>query len=338
LREPSAALWPRVVEPIMQRLKVHFCDRSSFMQHSHFTRFVSYAFSRALLVCAAAFLGGCAAFNYMAPDAPKPLVRIAELNPKPRIAVVLGSGGPRGYAHIGMIKALESAGIAPDLIVGSSVGSLIGSFWASGLTAAEIAAKAHSGGPLTLFDISPFADRGWIRGQRLQDYVAGELSAGTLQGLRRPMIVVATRRDDKQAAFFMTGNIGVAVRASSAVPKVISPVGIDGVEYEDGDESLPLAVRAARDAGAQFVIAVDVTARDGSAPVGTSADWLARDAKRRARIVPEVALADFVIHPDMGYAASPFRAFFDKAQAAGESETNARLPELLVLLKQRGLR
>ena len=283
-------------------------------------------------------LTGCAAFNYVAADAPQPLMELSALSPKPRIAVVLGSGGPRGYAHVGMIKALEGAGIAPDLIVGSSVGSLIGAFWASGLSAAEIELKANSGGPLTLFDVSPFADRGWIRGQRLQDYVNGELREATLQTLPRPMIVVATRRDTKQPALFMAGNIGVAVRASSAIPKVISPVGINGVEYEDGDESLPLAVKAARDAGADFVIAVDVTARDGSAPVGTAPVWLARDAKRRARIVPEVALADFVIHPDMGYAASPFRSFFVKAQTAGEVETKARLPELLALLRQRGLR
>ena len=136
----------------------------------------------------------------------------------------------------------------------------------------------------------------------------------------------------------MQGNIGVAVRASSAIPKVISPVGINDVEYEDGDESLPLAVKAARDAGAEFVIAVDVTARDGSAPAGTSSEWLARDAKRRARIVPEVALADFVIHPDMGYYASPFKSFFDRAQLAGETETSARLPELLSLMRARGLK
>jgi NTE family protein len=283
-------------------------------------------------------LGGCAAFNYVAADAPQPLVRPAALNPNPRIAIVLGSGGPRGYAHVGAIKVLEAAGIEPDLIVGTSVGALIGSFWASGMKAVDIEAKAVAGGPLMLFDLSLFADRGWIHGQRLQDYVARELPVPTLQQLSRSMIVVATRRDDKQSAFFQRGNIGVAVRASSAIPKIISPVGINGIEYEDGDESLPLAVKAARDAGAQFVIAIDVTARDGSAPPEVSADWLARDAKRRARIAPELALADFVIHPDMGYFVSPRRAFFEKAQTAGETETAARLPELLALLRARGLK
>ncbi len=93
------------------------------------------------------------------------------LRPAPRIALVLGSGGPRGYAHIGVMRALEEVGLQPDLIVGSSVGALIGTFWASGLDAAQIDERSMQGGPLTLFDPWPFADRGWIIGQRLQDYV-----------------------------------------------------------------------------------------------------------------------------------------------------------------------
>ena len=120
----------------------------------------------------------------------------------------------------------------------------------------------------------------------------------------------------------------MAVRASSAIPNIISPVGIQGLEYEDADESLPVAVRAARAAGARFVIAIDVSARPDSAPPGTSPAWLTRDATRRSRIDPEVAVADFVLHPDMGYAASPRRSFFEKAQAAGEKEARQLLPAL----------
>jgi NTE family protein len=279
------------------------------------------------------FLCACSAFNYVEQDAPEPVARLSPMTPRPRIAVVLGSGGPRGYAHIGVIKVLEEAGVEPDLIVGTSVGALIGAFWASGMPATEIAIKANAGGPLTLFDVTPFADRGWIRGQRLQDYVSKELNADVLERLKRKLVVVATRRSDKQAVLFTSGNLGVAVRASSAVPNVISPVGIAGTEYEDGDVSLPLAVQAARDAGAQFVIAVDVSAYPGTAPAGTAPEWLARDAKRRARIDPEVAFADFVIHPDLGYLASPRRAYFDQSQVTGEATARQRLPALKAQLK-----
>jgi NTE family protein len=286
------------------------------------------------LVCAMA-LTSCASFNATQADAPQMRSSVEPLAPAPRIAVVLSSGGPRGYAHIGVIKALEQAGIVPDLIVGSSVGALIGAFWASGLPADAIETKALSGGPLTLFDLNPFADRGWIRGQRLQDYVNRELSDAAVESFPRRLVVVATRREDKAAHFAQRGNVGIAVRASSAVPGILSPVGIRGVEFEDGDVSLPLAVKAARDAGAQFVIAVDVSAHEGSAPEGTGATWLARDIERRAKINAQLPYADFVIHPDLGYLASPRRAYFEKALAIGYAHASSRMPALQAVVAQR---
>jgi NTE family protein len=288
-------------------------------------------------LCALLSLAGCSAFNYVQPDRPVAQAAVLPMAPRPQVALVLGSGGPRGYAHIGVMKVLEDAGIDVDLVVGSSVGSLIGAFWADGLSAARIDEIAASGGPLTLFDLSPFADRGWIHGQRLQDYVNDQLGNKSIEQLSRRLVVAATRREDKAPVFFQRGNIGVAVRASSAVPRIISPVGVDGIEYEDADESLPVAVRAARQAGARFVIAVDVSARPGTAPAGTPQAMLDRDATRRGRIDPEVAGADFLIHPDMPYMAGPSRAYFVSAQAAGEAAALQALPALRASL-QRGAR
>jgi NTE family protein len=277
-------------------------------------------------------LSGCASFNYTEADSPVPLASVPSMNPRPRLALVLGSGGPRGYAHIGVMKVLEEAGIEYDLVVGSSVGSLIGAFWASGYTASEMDALSMQGGPLTVFDFSLFADRGWIHGKRLQDFVNDRLHRPRLEAMPRKFIAVATRLNDKQAVFFQSGNAGVAVRASSAVSQIISPVGIQGVEYEDGDESLPVAVRAARQAGAQFVIAVDVTAVPGTAPADTSAARLEREARRRARIDPELMLADFVIHPDLGFNTWPTPAFFAHARRSGEMAANQLLPKLQAAL------
>ncbi len=286
----------------------------------------------ASIVVATALITSCAAFNYTGNDAPQARQSVVKLKTKPTIAVVLGGGGPRGYAHVGVIKVLEQAGIKPDLVVGTSVGALIGAFWADGKSAIEIETIAFDGGPLTLFDLNPFADRGWIRGQKLQDYVNDQLGNKTIEQLAKPMIVVATQRNDKFPVFFTSGNLGVAIRASSAVPGIISPVGITGTEYEDGDVTLPVAVRVARAAGADFIIAVDVSAHDGTAPTDAKPEWLAKDAKRRALIATEVAQADFLIHPDMGYTASPRRAFFEKAMASGEEIAKRRLPELLAKL------
>jgi NTE family protein len=280
---------------------------------------------------------GCSAFNYTELDSPQPKLEVQKILPLPKVALVLGSGGPRGYAHIGVMKVLEDAGIGYDLVVGSSVGSLLGAFWASGLSAHEIDAISRTGGPLTLFDINPFADRGWIRGQRLQDYVNDQLGNLPIEKFKRRLVVAATRRDDKQPVFMTTGNAGVAVRASSAVVGVISPVGVNGVEYEDGDESLPVAVRAARQAGAQFVIAVDVSALPGTAPEGTKQAWLDKDTRRRSRIDPELVLADFVIHPDMGYEASPSSKFFTRARLSGEEAAKKQLSALIKTMQSAGI-
>lgn len=278
-------------------------------------------------------LGGCAAlgpgaFDYRADDAPQALSEVPRLHPTPRLALVLGSGGPRGYAHLGVLRVLEEAGIVPDLVVGSSVGALLAVFWASGLDAATLDARSFDGGPLTVFDPSPFADRGWIRGDRLQAYVDQGLAGRRLEDLPRRAIVVATRRDDQAPAFFLRGRAGVAVRASSAMPGIVSPVGIAGVEYEDGDTSLPVPVSAARAAGARFVIAVDVSARAEAIPPGASESRRQRDVRRRARIDPELARADFVIHPDLPYDAGPFRRYFVASRAIGEATARQRLPAL----------
>jgi NTE family protein len=281
------------------------------------------------------WLGGCAAFDYRRTDAPIALPEVPPLDPRPQIALVLGSGGPRGYAHLGVLRVLEEAGIVPDLVVGSSVGALIGAFWASGLQAAEIDDRSMQGGPLTVFDPTPFADRGWIRGQRLQDYVHDGLQGRRLEDLPRRVIVVATRRDDKQPRYFASGHAGVAVRASAAMPGIVSPVGIDGVEYEDGDESLPVPVTPARQAGARFVIAVDVSARPGSTPANASDAQRDRDRRRRSRIDPEVAQADFLIHPDLDYGAGPFKSYFVSSRLRGEAHARERLPALRAALNGR---
>lgn len=293
------------------------------------------ALALALAAVPALALAGCAAFNYTAADAPRALPDLPPLSPAPRLAIVLGSGGPRGYAHLGVLRVLEEAGIQPDLVVGSSVGALLGVFWASGRTASELDDLSLQGGPLTVFDPSPFADRGWIHGQRLQDYVNHGLGGRRLDQLPRRAVVVAPRRDDKTPRFFTSGNAGVAVRASSAMPGIFSPVGIAGVEYEDGDESLPLAVSAARACGAGFVLAVDVLAHAAATPPEAPEALRQRDQRRRARIDPEVARADFLIHPDLGYWAGPWRSYFTACRAIGEATARQALPALQRQLRAR---
>ena len=295
---------------------------------------------RSAIVALAAMLAGSATpFNYTGPASRRAFPAVVPFEPLPRIALVLSSGGPRGYVHLGVLRVLKEAGIEGDRIVGISVGSLLGAFWADGRTAAELDALSEDGGPLTVFDPSVFADRGWIHDQRLQDYVNARPGNKSIEQLRRRLVVGATRRADKAPVFFASGNAEVAVRASSAVGGILWPVGIDGAEYEDGDESLPLplAVRAAKQAGARFVIAVDVTPRAETATASASQSQPERVAKRRACIVPRAVQADYVIHAELESGASPLPNYFRYARAAGERSARGHLPPLLVSLQRAGL-
>jgi NTE family protein len=296
--------------------------------------------SHILTLCCLQALGACtviAPYNYVQLDSPTAKLEASKRSPSPRIALVLGSGGPRGFAHIGVLKVLEEAGINVDLVVGSSVGSLVGVLWANGMTAPQIDALTNTNDPTLLFDVSPFADRGWIKGERLQAFVNSNLGNEPLEKLKRSMIVVATRRTDKAPIFFESGNAGLAVRASSAVPTMFSPVGIQGVEYEDADESLPVAVRAAKQAGARFVIAVDVVARLTDVPKRLSSSMQLKEANRRLRIDKELVGADFVIHPELTYDASAWLSYALAAKKAGEAKTRTLLPSLNLLLKKQRL-
>jgi NTE family protein len=127
------------------------------------------------------------------------------------------------------------------------------------------------------------------------------------------------------------------VRASSAVKGVISPVGISGVEFEDADESYPVAVTVARHLGAKFIIAVDVSAIAGTTPTGASKKQRRRDIDRALRIKPEAQQADFIMQPDLGYGASPRRPYFLQALRTGEAYARTKLPELQAKLKQAGI-
>lgn len=133
---------------------------------------------------------------------------------------------------------------------------------------------------------------------------------------------------DKHPVFFNQGNVGVAVSASSAVSKIFSPVGIEGVEYEDGDESLPVAVRVAIQAGAEHIIAIDVAPQLQKAPIDTSISRLDRETRRRNRIDPELALADLVIQPDLDFQTYPTPSFFEHARESGEKAAKKVLSKI----------
>ena len=199
---------------------------------------------------------------------------------QPVVALVLGAGGSRGFAHIGVIKALEAAGIRVDLVVGSSSGSVVAALYAGGNDAPALEAMALGLEDSDLIDFTLFGP-GRVQGDALQDYVNKALANRSIEALGRPFAVVATERATNTMIVFNRGNTGLAVRASSSIPNVFWPVLIEGREYVDGGLTSRVPVAVAQRMGADVVIAVDVSWR-GSSEVD-AADVAIRPATPRTR-------------------------------------------------------
>ena len=215
---------------------------------------------------------------------------------RPLVALALGSGGARGFAHIGVIKALEEAGIAPDIVTGSSSGAVVAALYASGREAREledIALRLERG---DLVDYVLFGN-GWVKGEALQDFVNRMVNGQPIERLARPFAVIATEARSGRMVVFNRGDTGVAVRASASVPRIFVPPVINGEEYVDGGLSSPVPVKVARAMGADVVIAVDVS-WFAQARIN-SPDEMARygRSERYVRYGDEIDEADIVIVP-----------------------------------------
>ena len=181
---------------------------------------------------------------------------------RPKLALVLGAGSARGFAHIGVIKALDAAGIKPDLIVGASAGSVIGVFYAAGYSGAQMEDVAMKVRDADVIDNASNTKRGLIAGEALQRLINTFVKDKPIEALKTPFIATATNLQTGDLVQLKTGDAGKAVRASSSMPGVFLPMQLNGAELVDGAISSPLPVTVARQMGADVVIAVDV----GAAP------------------------------------------------------------------------
>jgi NTE family protein len=176
-----------------------------------------------------------------------------------------------------------------------------------------------------------------VQGKALQDYVNRRVDHQPIERLKLPFAAVATELETGQRTVFVRGNTGEAVRASSSVPGVFEPVAIRGKHYVDGGVVSPIPVDAARQLGADFVIAVDISSKpDGGNPqgmlniVGQSITIMGRQLARQ-----EIARADVVIRPDLGGIGSTDFEQKDLAILAGEKATLATIPAIRARLAAR---
>lgn len=249
----------------------------------------------------------------------------------PGVALVLGSGGPRGFAHIGVLKALEEAGIRPDIIVGSSVGSMVGALYASGMNAGELEKLAYEINVLEFFEFRMLGG-GLATGSTIQDYVNTRVHGAPIEKLKIPFAAASTRASDGKLVLFTAGDTGLAVRASGASPGQFEAVRIGEETYLDADEASPVPIRAARDLGAKVVIAVDVSAYEQDTPKSALKEWVDKDARRARQVAAEAPLADVLLHPNIGYYAGHNEDYRRRVIATAERYTRERIPAIKTAL------
>jgi NTE family protein len=278
-----------------------------------------------LAVLVVALLPGCTSLGEKPVPPPAPVPVAVPV----KIGLALGGGAARGFAHIGVIKALEAQGIVPDIIVGTSAGAVVGALYASGLSGFDLQKVALDIDEAQIGDWS-LPDRGVFKGEALQNFVNRAVGNRPLEKLPRSFSVVATDLKSGESVLFRSGNTGMAVRASSAVPGVFQPVNINGRDYVDGGLVSPIPVRAARSLGANFVIAVDISANPRDARTSSTFEVLLQTFAIMGQSISryEKTEANIVIRPVTAELPATDFAGRHRAVLEGEKAAAAAMTEI----------
>ncbi|MBK6741883.1 MAG: patatin-like phospholipase RssA [Hydrogenophilales bacterium] len=215
---------------------------------------------------------------------------------RPRVGLALGSGSARGWAHIGVIRALEEAGVRPDLVCGTSIGALVGAAYAAG----ELERLERWVLGLEIGNVFGFADvslnAGLLKGDRLMQFLRNNFADRPIEQLELPFAAVATSLQTGAEVWLQSGSTLDAVRASIALPGIFTPVRREGSLLVDGGLANPIPVSLARAMGADVVIAVDLGSdilgrrfRTAAAPDAPASQpqWMLKLRENLAALAPE---------------------------------------------------
>jgi NTE family protein len=302
----------------------------------HAKMFVSWSFTKLnvslLVVSLVLTLVACATAPPLPPAHPKPVT----------IAVVLGAGASKGFAHIGVLKVLEAQRIPIHMIVGTSAGSLVGSLYASGKTAFELQGIAMKMEADNVIDYDwKIWKGGLIKGEKIENFINVNIQNTPIEKLKIRYYAVATNAATGEEVVFAKGNTGMAVHASCSVPGVFQPFKIGNSTYIDGGVVSPVAVDVARRNGADIVIAVDISGGiNTDVPDGIMDSLKKAVSIMYARIAEyQIKNANIVIRPNMKNIGSTDMEKFNEAIFEGEKAASAKLPEIQKIidrLKQEG--
>ena len=327
--------------------------------HYNGYRHLSFLLRFSILAMLGVFISACQSL-------PPVIETVTPIENQPKVALVLGGGGAKGFAHIGVIKALEENGITPTLVVGTSVGSLVGSLYASGYNAKQLEqlALTTSDSELTDFTLS---NQGFIEGIKLKNFINKKVGGRAIEDFPISFAAVAAEKHTLKKAIFSSGDAGLAVQASCSVPNIFIAPRIPekvGKKYIDGGVVSLVPVDSARDLGADIIIAVDVTTTN----VNTSAsnkiptinslssfwgflennfvanatasvtDSSQANTKRSTAMRRERERADIVIIPDIGHISSLDTSQRRALMTAGMQATTPQIAAIKQLIKDKALK
>lgn len=256
----------------------------------------------------------------------------------PQVALVLGGGGLRGFAHIGVLQALEEAGVRPDLVVGTSIGAIIGAAYASGNSPGQLWQQATTLRVRSLTDVT-LSGPGFVKGEALARWADGLVGGQAIEHFPMRFAAVATDLEHSRPYVITQGDAGQALRASAAIPGVFLPVQGDGLTLVDGGVAALVPVRAARALGADVVIAVDIYCHGPKYPSNSAVSMWLRVSQTQSCLLsrPELSSADVLIAPAIAPAGVDDAEGRETARRLGYEAAAAQLPELLSVLQQRGM-
>ncbi len=266
---------------------------------------------------------------------PPPVVEAPAPKKIPTLGLALGGGAARGFAHIGVLQVLEEEGIKPTLVVGTSAGSVVAAFYASGKTASQLQWLADTMDESQFTDwANPFTGRGMLRGEALGKYVNSQLNGMKIEDMKMPLGIVATDLRTGDGILFRRGDVATAVRASSAVPSVFEPVRIGGKDYVDGGLVSPVPVRYAKQMGADIVLAIDISSRPEDAKTSDLLKVLLQTFSIMGKSISqlELAQADLVVRPALPDVGSAEFSARKKSIEAGRAAMKQALPQLKALM------